>query len=117
MKPPAICLSNVFLSLQSSSGKVQILDDINLQIEEEEAVALVGPSGSCKSSLMMLNEMNHKIADDVRISKSKDDIRGPKIIDGYESAHESAEDDSVVKLVREDCANMSVMISKYMSNL
>ena len=77
----------------------------------------IGTDVNMKSSLMMLNEMNHKIADDVRISKSKDDIRGPKIIDGYESAHESAEDDSVVKLVREDCANMSVMISKYMSNL
>ena len=66
---------------------------------------------------MMLNEMNHKIADDVRISKKKDDIRGPKIIDGYESAHKSAESDSIVQLVKEDCAKMSVMINRYMSNL
>ena len=70
-----------------------------------------------KTSLMMLNEMNHKIADDVRISKKKDDIRGPKIIDGYESAHKSAESDSIVQLVKEDCAKMSVMINRYMSNL
>ena len=77
----------------------------------------IGTSGNVRASLMMLNEMNHKIAEDVRISKRKDDVRGPKIIDGYENAHQRAEGISIVKLVKEDSAKMSVMINKYLSNL
>jgi putative ABC transport system ATP-binding protein len=47
-------LSDVHLKLRSAAGMVNILKGITLKVGAGERVGLVGPSGSGKSSLMML---------------------------------------------------------------
>lgn len=51
---PLINLQNVDLTYSESGKPLGILQDVNLQVDEGESVALTGPSGSGKSSLMML---------------------------------------------------------------
>jgi putative ABC transport system ATP-binding protein len=51
---PAISLSGVELSLGRGAARVHILRGIDLEVEHGEAVGLVGPSGSGKSSLLMI---------------------------------------------------------------
>jgi len=51
---PAIRLDKVHLELASAAGPVNILKGIDLTVRRGEVVSVVGPSGSGKSSMMML---------------------------------------------------------------
>ena len=54
MQKPSVLLENVSLSLDGNAGIVDILKDISMDIQEGESIGIVGPSGSGKSSLLML---------------------------------------------------------------
>ncbi len=51
---PAIDLQDVRLNLASAAGAVNILNGVNLSVGDGETIALWGPSGSGKSSLLMV---------------------------------------------------------------
>ena len=54
MTNPVLSLINASLSLDGNAGKVDILHGISLDVVEGETLGLIGPSGSGKSSLLML---------------------------------------------------------------
>ncbi|MHA3977617.1 ABC transporter ATP-binding protein [Halovulum sp. GXIMD14794] len=54
MKDPVISLSEASLTLMGNAGKVEILKGITLDVNRGETLGLVGPSGSGKSSLLMV---------------------------------------------------------------
>jgi putative ABC transport system ATP-binding protein len=51
---PAIQLNKVSLTLKSAAGPVDILSDVSFALDAGGSVALTGPSGSGKSSLLMV---------------------------------------------------------------
>ncbi len=54
MTETVIALKNAALSLDGNAGRVDILHGITLDVARGETLGLVGPSGSGKSSLLML---------------------------------------------------------------
>ena len=54
MNSPVLSLTDTALSLDGNAGRVDILHGITLDVQKGETLGLVGPSGSGKSSLLML---------------------------------------------------------------
>lgn len=54
MADPVLSLKGASLSLDGNAGRVDILHDITLDVASGETLGLIGPSGSGKSSLLML---------------------------------------------------------------
>ena len=54
MSDPLLSLQDVHLSLDGNAGRVDILKGISLDIKTNSTIGLVGPSGSGKSSLLMV---------------------------------------------------------------
>lgn len=54
MTTPILALNEARLTLAGNAGPVEILRGITMEVERGESLGLVGPSGSGKSSLLML---------------------------------------------------------------
>ncbi|MDQ7071476.1 MAG: ABC transporter ATP-binding protein [Rhodobacterales bacterium] len=54
MKTSVLSLTDTSLSLMGNAGRVDILHGITLDVKQGETLGLIGPSGSGKSSLLML---------------------------------------------------------------
>jgi putative ABC transport system ATP-binding protein len=54
MTNPVLTLRDATLSLDGNAGRIEILHGVDLDVQRGETLGLVGPSGSGKSSLLML---------------------------------------------------------------
>jgi putative ABC transport system ATP-binding protein len=54
MTKPVLSLTDVTLRLRGNAGMLEILHGIDLEVQKGETLGLIGPSGSGKSSLLMV---------------------------------------------------------------
>ena len=54
MTKPIICVDDLHLTLTSRAGPVHILRGVTLDVPAGQSVAVIGPSGSCKTSILMI---------------------------------------------------------------
>ena len=54
MIDPVLSLKDVHLAQDGNAGRIEILHGITLEVEKGQSIGLIGPSGSGKSSLLML---------------------------------------------------------------
>lgn len=54
MQTPLIQLDGAKLALSGNAGRIDVIRGVNLEVFEKDTIALLGPSGSGKSSLLML---------------------------------------------------------------
>ncbi len=54
IKQPIISAENLCLTYSSEAGNVEVLKNLALYVKEGESIAIIGPSGSGKSSILML---------------------------------------------------------------
>lgn len=80
MPERVLSLNDAALSLDGNAGRVDILHGISLDVTRGETLALVGPSGSGKSSLLML------MGGLERASSGQIDVLGQDITDQDEDA-------------------------------
>ena len=64
------------------------------------------PGTSVEAGLKLLASMQEKIAQDVQVSKEKDDVRGARIINDYPEAHAPASTDGFVKQTHAETAQL-----------
>ncbi|VAV97121.1 hypothetical protein MNBD_ALPHA06-2129, partial [hydrothermal vent metagenome] len=66
--PEALKLEAVFLTLSAISGPVEILKNVNFTAHPGESIAIVGPSGSGKSSFISVAAgLEHPSAGEVHL--------------------------------------------------
>ena len=70
------------------------------------------PGDDVKSLLGRLVEAQRRIAGDVLTSKTKDDVRGVRIIDDYASAHTAARDDAFVVRTQEETKALETEVNE-----
>lgn len=70
-----------------------------------------------KDCMQKLIEIEEHIADDVFHSKEKDDIRGKRVIDDYESTYVQAKDDGFVKQTYADLNNVTKEIMELLKKI
>ena len=54
MTDPVLSITDTNLSLEGNAGRIDILHDVSIEVASGETLGLIGPSGSGKSSLLML---------------------------------------------------------------
>ena len=80
-------------------------------------VASEFPGDDVKSLLGHLVEAQRRIAADVLASKMKDDVRGVRVIDDYESAHTAAHDDGLVVRTREETKAVEAEVEELLAKI
>lgn len=70
------------------------------------------PKNSVEHNLKLLISMQERIAQDVQVSKEKDDKRGARIIPDYPEAHAPAAEDSFVKQTHAETAQLKKEVEK-----
>jgi len=94
-------------AFKKNAQKVLVLHTKDKRWEHERKVLIQElKDKNVVDCLSLLSQMQEKIAQDVQVSKEKDDKRGAKIIEDYAFAHPAAQDDSFVKQTQEETRKM-----------